>query len=814
LTTMGGVSTIRPMFVRNVSFAALTWLCLSLCAPRAFAKDDALVRFPTRLGQLGFQVHQGRLLAAFCRAGHCDFTTGVEVSVPADLLSRITRETFTRLELEQKRAVVRLVIPVEDRAWEALITAPFDLKSGPTVAFSGWTGLGVDDEGEQRGTRIEVFSLEGGLSQIVVGGLRGEVELCGRTTLIDPKVLYPNDLELHRIKLMRLPETERARAATLTPVSDESSVGTSVSRARVASSAKGSPAFLSDRNEKTVWTEDRGGDGRGEFVIFDTPELLPVTQVAWTFPADKAAVPTTFWIATDKSLFRVVMDPAQRVPGQRFRVELPAPETTSCVALVLDGAASSEGSIDVGLAEFEARAAVDAAAIAAMVTRLDQPETDADPIIRTLAALGKTSVEVLSARYPTMSVAGKARALTVYDSLPCEETARSYVAAIETASSDGHLAQRLERCGSVGEKAVLRALPKAEGERAVVLAQLLAKMSPSRAADRLVPLLAKGNRSRRAALRAAIGSIAAKPEAAAVLTRWLEDAELPEIAAIDLLRALGDQVTSYRAPATARLRALLSTEPSYRTRFLLVPPLSRLAAADPALVALLESFLTRDEEDAVRAEAARWFPTEPRLSRPLVQAADDPHVRVREAAIVNLSEHAVEPGRSVLLRRLAKDPWPFVRAASIKGLLVLAPSPAIDGALAESAGRDPAASVRRPALLALGTRNALAHLEVVRDRLGDDDEDPYVRAAAAATLGTLCDLESVEELDKLGRSITRLSDDEGAQVVGRAAVTALGRIAPSDLRERLSAFAGEEVPPWAKQVAEAAREHPEPCRRP
>src|SRR5690606_26145974 len=104
-------------------------------------------------------------------------------------------------------------------------------------------------------------------------------------------------------------------------------------------------------------------------------------------------------------------------------------------------------------------------------------------------------------------------------------------------------------------------------------------------------------------------------------------------------------------------------------------------------------------------------------------------------------------------------------------------------------------------------------VEVVRERLADDDEDPYVRAAAAATLGPLCDFASIDELDQLGRKIARLSDAEATQVVGRAALTALGRLSPPDLKRRLEAFDGDEVPPWAKQVADAALHHPEPCRR-
>lgn len=800
------------MLVR--SSVLLILACVFVCAlPDARAEQAPLARFSTPQGPLAFALREGRLLAAACPGARCDFENGVELPVPAELLPRVSSSSFTRLELEQKRVVVRLTVPAEERAWEALVTPSLERKGAPKVAFADWTGLGVDDDGERRGHRIELYTGEKGATQVIVGGLRGDVELCGRPTLIDPKVLYPNDLELHRIKWMRLSEQERAAAVTLVPVSDEPPLGTPISRARVASSAKGSPAFLSDGKAKTVWMEDRGGDGRGEFVIFKTPQALPVTQFAWTYAPQPESLPKVFWVATDHALFRVDFDPAKQLPGTQFRVELPAPETTSCVALVLDGAPTSEGNVDVGFAEFEARAAIDDAAIAGLVNQLDDPQTDPVPVIETLAALGKASVTALSARYESLSPAGKSRALTVYDSLPCAETVRAYVAALQSAASDAPLIERLERCGQLGEKAALRALPKADGERALLLAQLLVRVNPARAIDELVPLLAKSNRDQRRALRGALASIAGRPELTPAFTQRLADPELPRVAAIDLLRALGENITAYREPAAHRIRALLDNEPNYRTRYLLIQPLARLAPSEPRFAQALDNFLNRDEQDAVRAQTARWFPTAPTLVPALVQAADDPHVRVREAAILNLGEHAVEAGRSVLLRRLKSDPWPFIRAASIKGLLALEPSPAIDDALAHAAEGDEAASVRRPAVLALGARNARGKVEVVRERLADDDEDPYVRAAAAATLGTLCDFASIDELDQLGRKIARLSDDEATQVVGRAALTALGRLSPPDLKRRLEAFDGDEVPPWAKQVADAALHHPEPCRR-
>jgi HEAT repeat protein len=243
----------------------------------------------------------------------------------------------------------------------------------------------------------------------------------------------------------------------------------------------------------------------------------------------------------------------------------------------------------------------------------------------------------------------------------------------------------------------------------------------------------------------------------------------------------------------------------------LLEPAAALAAQQPALAEYLARSLRADEQDAVRARAARVMPATATLLPALLAATEDRHVRVREAAVLNLSEHRVQGASAVLLRRAAVDPWPFVRAASVRGLGALGPSATIDRALAERAANDASPEVRRPALFGLGSRSARSEVQVVRERLDDDDEDPFVRAAAAATLGMLCDVASLEDLMSHAKAISRLTGDEAKQVVGRAALNALGRIAPTDLKERLALFEGREVPPWAKQAAQAALDHPEPC---
>jgi hypothetical protein len=830
-------------FVAASSLAALSAFGFVASPALAETPKDVVASFNVGPGAsaLRFARHNGELRVAPCRGAVCNWEKTTTVPLPLELLPLVDAKQLQRLDIGEQRAVIRLRIVVEQRAWEALLTEAKVAGAAPSLHFADWTGLAEDAEGELSGKALEIYPKEKGLSDVVLGTVRADVSLCGRPTLLDPKLLYPKDLQFHRIKLQRLSEAERAQAKPLAAVTDASVSGTAVSRALVASSAKGSPQALSDGDPATVWAEDRGGNGRGEFVVFRTPSNLPLSSFYWTYPksastpppvaaaapagsttttapaangALEPALPKDFWVATDQSLFRVQM-PSEALHGQRYRVDLPTPETTSCVALVLDSASVDGPDIDVSLAEFGARAPIDAAAIDGLISKLDDAEQDAAPLVDTLSALGGAAVKALRPRYASLSPAGRARALSVYDTLPCSLTARAYASAIVglVPEEDQPAVNRLAGCGAHAVTAIARALKKANAARTEQLAPLLVKLAPAKALDQLVPALDHGNRARRRALREAISGALSRPEAKAQVKTWLAQPALSTGATVDLLRALGQDISAFQPEAAQRLKTLLAAEPEYRERYLLLEPMARLAPGDVELATSLRSALKNDAMAPVRARAARLLPNTKELLPALIAALSDPHVRVREAALENLAERPVESARPALLRVLGKDPWPLVRVASVKALARLAPAATVDAALATAASGDASAHVRRSAILALGSHNARAHRQAVRERLDDSDEDPYVRAAAAATLGTFCDQSAVDALTAYAKPITRLTTDEAAQTIARASLSALGRLAPKDLAQRLAMFKGDQVPPWARQVADAALTYPERCPR-
>src|SRR5690606_739955 len=98
----------------------------------------------------------------------------------------------------------------------------------------------------------------------------------------------------------------------------------------------------------SYWSEKRGGDGSGEFVVFRAPRAVPM--VGFNFrvrptqsPPATGVAPSTAWIALDQGLYHVTLPPdAWNSESGVFSVRLPAPVESSCVALVLDSAGSGK----------------------------------------------------------------------------------------------------------------------------------------------------------------------------------------------------------------------------------------------------------------------------------------------------------------------------------------------------------------------------------------------------------------------------------------------------------------------------------------
>jgi HEAT repeat protein len=159
---------------------------------------------------------------------------------------------------------------------------------------------------------------------------------------------------------------------------------------------------------------------------------------------------------------------------------------------------------------------------------------------------------------------------------------------------------------------------------------------------------------------------------------------------------------------------------------------------------------------------------------------------------------------------LENDAWPVARRAAASSLGVLPDDPASRAVLIDALDDD-APWVRAAAAESLGLRRSPGAAPKLRDKLDTRDEPVEVRRAAALSLGALCDTESVELLDKLARRIADPMSSPEDRVTGEAALYGLIRIHPPDLDRRLAPI--EKTPASARIVQRARLRAGSGCAR-
>jgi HEAT repeats len=213
----------------------------------------------------------------------------------------------------------------------------------------------------------------------------------------------------------------------------------------------------------------------------------------------------------------------------------------------------------------------------------------------------------------------------------------------------------------------------------------------------------------------------------------------------------------------------------------------------------------------VRAAALALVTQPQRFQRELLGAVADRDLRVREAGARALSTAEAGFATPALRERLREDEWPLVRAAAADALARHPKNEQVDEALTKAVGDD-SPLVRARSIRALSDRNARGATDRIRDRLADAEEWPEVRAEAARALGALCDAESVGELTAFTKPLADPMASPPAQLIGTAAVTALGRIAPRNLQQLLAPLTAPKAPPQAQRAAARALTTTDKCR--
>ncbi|HWP08021.1 MAG TPA: HEAT repeat domain-containing protein, partial [Polyangiaceae bacterium] len=571
---------------------------------------------------------------------------------------------------------------------------------------------------------------------------------------------------------------------------------------------------------ETTWAENRGGSGKGEFVVMNAPGELSVDALELAVRPPQAVPahavsPKELWLATSKQLFNVTLpEDAWSRPGARYRVRFPTPIKDDCVAVVLDSAFDEKTDVAVTLAEVSAVTSLGSVNLLELVAALSGGGPKAQSAKVVLRSLGQPAFEAVAAGFSKLDEGGRRAALEVLDAAPCATSAPAYVEAFlgPIEAHRIHARDHLPRCGAEAAPLLAARLPAARGRELSTLADALADLAPAAAVGLFVPLLEEPAVERRAALRAALGRLAGRPQAALSLRKVLTDPATPEVALLDVLRGVGARARDLMPESAVALSRLAPPNASLRLRYLRIGPSAELAAAVPNARLLLEQAMTTDPDSHVRAAAINAT-NDPRLFQPaLLHGLGDADPRVRMASAHGLANAADARALPALLGTLKSDRWPAVRALAAEALGAAPVSMATDQELV-GAVDDESWVVKRAALNALGARNARAASAVVLERLDDEEEWPAVRLAAARALGALCYEPALRSLTEHARTLADPMASMDSRGLGYAALGALRDLAPSDLASRLHPLLDKNAPAGARAAANAAlRERSPRCR--
>jgi hypothetical protein len=821
---------------------------LAFAAPAA-AAEGASLTVPAGPGQqtLALRVEGGAIRAKACAAAAgCSADGGTVVAVPGDVKPRLGQAKVSVVKLAGGRAIAHVEVPGEapGAAWRALVAAPRAGKGGePLVIWSGATGVVRGEAGEERSTTLALEAVAGGGTRVLIGEHRADVTLCGRPALVGAREVDPATLSLARgASVQNLSVQERAGATKLKAArapKDAPGGSRGLLHATGASSALGRRlAGITDGDLATGWSENKKGEGRGEFVSMSSADEVGITGLSVvvrpTEDLPEGAAPKRFYVATPRALFEVAMpeDAWKQPAGTRYTVSLPAEIRTRCLTVVLDEsyAGASHAKARVTIAEIEARTAFDGATAEALAGALAGGGARSKAAAALLARSGEAGVRAAIGVYDKLDDQGKRLAAEVLDGAPCKAQSPFFAARMAALSAqkrkpgevdpeEAHARDRLRRCGRAAAAALAKVIAEGAPRAKVAAAEELSAIAPDRALGPLLDAIAQVDDETRRDLRAALARAAKSRRAWGPLSEAVGEESLArrgDKVAIDLLRAIGPNVGKVEGAAKAFAR-IAAKDGSFRTRFLLQAPAAELAReGDPAAADYVRRALREDKEAHVRARAARVAGQVPALAADLGAAIDDADPRVREAAITALGEARAKgtPAASgvaaSLAKRLGADDWTFVRAGAAEALGAMPADPAIDAALAKALG-DRSPEVRGRAIDGLGAHRAKAHIEAIRERQDDDGERVEVRAHAILALGVLCDAESASAWTRLAL-IARAPISEADRRLGGAAVAALGELQPKDLKERLAPLLDPRSPVAVREMAKAALSAKGSCR--
>jgi HEAT repeat protein len=782
---------------------------------------------------------QGTLRAAVCATPKCGIETGIDLELPASAAQKRASLQLLTVPIGDDRSAIWAKVPTAtaDQSWQAVVVAmPGQPK--PKIVFKGFTGYVTGEPGLRQGPQVQVSEAtdESGTRRILVGDLHEDLTLCHREALLSPQLLDPHSLELKPAKVQRLSAEERDKAPEIVaqPIKDDSSAPTVEStnaatgvfmgkdarllRAVGASSAVGWPSALTDGDPESTWAENRGGAGRGEFVVMRALSDVPINAFDLLVRPLHRAVPNgvgaeILWVITTHETFKVrfAEDP-WKFPGMHWRIALNHPIVTDCVALVTDTAYGESPKSEVTFAELSARTEFEAANIDSLVGALAGGGARAEAAGSVLSGLGESAFNAVDAKFESLDEGGRRVALDVVDHAPCALSAPIYVKALlgSSVAQHKHAVDRLRRCGEQAKPTLVAAAEKSRGTALIAITEALTEVAPDAAIEAIMARLAGASRVRQQ-LREVLGRAAQSAHADGVIRGYLARQDLPVDSSIDLLRALHTRIADFAPASVTRLEQVANAGIDWQHRYRLIDSAENLAASNPSVRDWLARAMTTDESPYVRMHAAGAVASPRLFQSELLKALQDTEVRVREASALALASRAADFARRALFERLSKDDWPLVRSAAADALGAQSPDAETDIQLA-NALRDSAFLVRSHAIDALGQRQAHAQAPKILDRLEARDEHLTVRLSAARALGWLCHANAVSALSDRARTLKDPMLDAEQRSLAGVSLAALSRIHPSNLKNLLAPLLAEKgVAPSVRRVAQTALDSKEHC---
>ncbi len=742
-----------------------------------------------------------------CRPGE-----SLELKLPAAVRGREPR--FGRFEVG--KALFGVVsFSLGERSYEIWLAPPPAKRGGPRLVHAGFSGRAP---GAERWATV-TQPTDGAPGSVVTRAM-----LCERSVIVEALALDARTLSLTSTPPPDPLAGERHKSQRLGAASVVDPTAPPVRRfpllhARTASTGRAALAF--DGNPNTAWSEELPGAGTGAFVVAGSARTVPFVGLELTLvpppelPLPRA--PKTVTVVTDGASFVVELPATDPARGGKLSFDFPTPLSTGCLAVVIDathgGKAGKRGEDPAAfLSEVAAKSALDGATLDELAGSLGAPGEGWRAREAVLSGAGAAGLGAAIDAYPKLDALGRDRARRVIDAASCEAKLPLYVGLLLDASESDRARDRVRRCGEAAAPLLLERMHAASGQDRATFAEEAALLDPSRALPALVALLGPDERGElppaeeRRALRKAIAKAAQRKRSSSDFDTLLASeafAKLPVRTRIDVLRSIGalaSEIPSERA-AFARLAA---DARGFDDRYLLLPSAAELArVGDEVALGFVRAALSDASEPRLRARAAEHAGGIAALRPELELALRDEAVRVREAALGSLQRAETADARVAeqALRLVESDPWTFVRLRAVE-LAKLGPKDATaDARLTAQVELEPMPAVRARLVEALGARKVSGARSVLRARAFDRVEAAEVRLASIDALGTLCDMDSVEQLTELAERGLAPRFEVDRKLAG-AAVLSLGAIAPADLADRLRPLSGDQA---ARDLVEATK---------